>query len=62
MRGHPLGLLGQVDVSAHWIMIGAAGREESGELRVYNQRRLEPGMEEGAACLTTFPRAIHYRG
>jgi len=43
-------------------MIGAAGREESGELRVYNQRRLEPGMEEGAACLTTFPRAIHYRG
>jgi len=31
-------------VSAHGIMIGAAGREESGELRIYNQRRLEPGM------------------
>jgi len=72
---------------AHGIMIGAAGREEPGELRVYNQRRLEPGMvnsvepgvyipglggfrhsdvmlitEEGAVCLTTFPRDIHYRG
>jgi Xaa-Pro aminopeptidase len=29
---------------AHGIMIGAAGREELGELRVYNRRPLEPNM------------------
>jgi creatinase len=29
---------------AHGIMIGAAGREELGELRVYNDRPLEPNM------------------
>jgi Xaa-Pro aminopeptidase len=29
---------------AHGIMIGAAGREAPGELRVYNQRKLAPGM------------------
>ena len=29
---------------AHGIMIGAAGREELGELRSYNHRELAPGM------------------
>ncbi len=29
---------------AHGIMIGAAGREERGEIRTYNDRVLEPGM------------------
>lgn len=29
---------------AHGIMIGAAGREEPGELRIYNPGRLAPGM------------------
>jgi Xaa-Pro aminopeptidase len=68
---------------AHGIMIGAAGREELGELRSYNNRELAPGMvcsvepgvyipslggfrhsdvmlitEQGAECLTEFPRDI----
>jgi Xaa-Pro aminopeptidase len=29
---------------AHGIMIGSAGREENGELRVYNKTRLRPNM------------------
>ena len=29
---------------AHGIMIGSAGREEAGELRIYNDRKLEPNM------------------
>lgn len=71
---------------AHGIMIGAAGREELGELRKYNHRELAPGMvcsvepgvyipsvggfrhsdvmlitEQGAECLTEFPREIGNR-
>lgn len=68
---------------AHGIMIGAAGREELGELRRYNHRELSQGMvcsvepgvyipgvggfrhsdvmlvtDQGAECLTEFPRSI----
>ena len=70
---------------AHGIMIGAASREEGGELRAYNTGLLQPNMansvepgiylpelggfrhsdvmivtDEGARCITDFPRDVVY--
>jgi len=46
---------------AHGIMIGAAGREEPGELRIYNDRRLEPGMANSVEPGVYLPEFAGFR-